>query len=67
MPKIKIAHIITELELGGAQKTTLSLLRHINKQCYEIHLITSPGGLLADYAYAIPGIKIFFVPALAIS
>lgn len=64
MPKTKIAHIITHLELGGAQKTTLSLLEHINKDDYQVHLITSPGGLLAEDALSIPHIKLFLVPAL---
>lgn len=64
MPKIKIAHIITHLELGGAQKTTLSLLKHINKQDYEAHLITSPEGLLVEDARSIPRLRLFFVPAL---
>ncbi len=64
MPKTKIAHIITHLELGGAQKTTLSLLEHINKDDYQVHLITSPGGLLPEDALSIPHIKLFLVPAL---
>jgi len=63
MPKTKIAHIITKLELGGAQKTTLSLLRHADKKRYEIHLITSPDGYLTQEARMIPGLKIFFVPS----
>lgn len=64
MPKRKIVHIITHLELGGAQKTTLSLLKYINKQDYEAHLITSPVGLLAENARSLPHVRLFLVPAL---
>ena len=65
MPKTKIAHIITKLEFGGAQKTTLSLLRHIDKERYEVYLITSPAGYLNQEAFRIPGLNIFFVDTLA--
>jgi glycosyltransferase involved in cell wall biosynthesis len=64
MPKIKIAHIITKLELGGAQKTTLSLLRHMDKERYEIYLITSPAGYLKQEAFLIPELNIFFINTL---
>ncbi len=64
MAKTKIAHIITKLELGGAQKTTLSLLRHLDENDYEIHLITSPWGLLTEEAFCIQGLRAFLVPAL---
>lgn len=64
MPRIKIAHIITHLELGGAQKTALSLLECINKKDYQPHLITSPGGLLTEEARSIPNIKLYLAPSL---
>jgi glycosyltransferase involved in cell wall biosynthesis len=65
MPKVKIAHIITMLELGGAQKTTLSLLRHMDKDRYGVYLITSPAGHLRQEALLIPGLNVFFVDTLA--
>ncbi len=64
MAKTKIAHIITKLELGGAQKTTLLLLKYINKQDYEAHLITSSGSLLINDALSMPDIRVFLEPAL---
>lgn len=64
MPKTRIAHIITKLELGGAQKTTLSLLRHINKEHYEVYLITSPSGYLREEACLIPDLNIVFIDTL---
>jgi glycosyltransferase involved in cell wall biosynthesis len=64
MSKTKIAHIITKLELGGAQKTTLSLLRHIDKKRYEVYLITSSRGYLKEEACLLPGLEIFFINTL---
>jgi glycosyltransferase involved in cell wall biosynthesis len=64
MPKIKLAYIITSLELGGAQKTTLSLILNLNNEHYEVHLITSPEGYLVEKARQIPGLKICFINSL---
>jgi glycosyltransferase involved in cell wall biosynthesis len=65
MSKIKISYIITKLELGGAQKTTLSLIRLLSNEHYEVHLITSPKGYLIEEARQIPGLKIYFISSLA--
>lgn len=65
MQKRKIAHIITSLELGGAQKTTLSLLRFIDRDFYDIHIITSGVGPLVEEALSTPGLRVFFIPNLA--
>jgi len=64
MAKTKIAHIITQLELGGAQKSTLSLLKHIDKKYYEVHLISSPGGPLEKDALSLPGVKVLLLQEL---
>ena len=64
MSKIKIAHVITTMELGGAQKTTLSLLRSLDSNIYELHLLTSGVGLLSEKALEIPGLKAEFIPSL---
>lgn len=64
MPKIKVAQIITKLELGGAQKTTLSLLRHLDRKRYCPYLITAPGGYLKEEASSISQLNIFFVDTL---
>jgi glycosyltransferase involved in cell wall biosynthesis len=64
VPKIRIAHIITTLELGGAQKTTLLLLKYIEKQDYEVHLVTSKGAILEKDAASIPWLNLFFIPSL---
>ncbi|MDD5130586.1 MAG: glycosyltransferase family 4 protein [Candidatus Omnitrophica bacterium] len=53
MSKIKILYIITKLELGGAQKQLLSLIRGLNKQAYTVFLLTAKDGLLVEEALAL--------------
>ena len=64
MAKTKIAHIITTLELGGAQKTTLSLLRRLYAETCELHLLTSGVGPLLKDALDIPEVRAVFIPSL---
>ncbi len=64
MAKIKVAQIITKLELGGAQKATLSLLRHIDRKRYCPYLITASEGYLKEEASSISQLNIFFLDTL---
>ncbi|MDD5503912.1 MAG: glycosyltransferase family 4 protein [Candidatus Omnitrophica bacterium] len=64
MPKIRLAHIITGLELGGAQKTTLSLLACLDRALYDVFLFTSDGGYLAKKAGLIQGLKVIVIDSL---
>ncbi len=61
---IKVAHIITRLELGGAQQNTLYCCAHHDRQKYEVILITGLGGYLDDEARKIKGCKTYFLPEL---
>lgn len=56
--KIKLLHIITHLELGGAQKTTLALMERLDPDKFELHLITSPSGYLVKEIKKIKGINV---------
>ncbi len=58
MPRKNILYVVTKLELGGAQKQALSLMRHLNKEEYQVFLFTARDGLLMDEALAISGITI---------
>lgn len=58
MRKIRILYVITKLELGGAQKQLLSLIRGLDPEKFDILLFTSRGGLLLNEAMGIPGIKV---------
>jgi glycosyltransferase involved in cell wall biosynthesis len=48
--KIIVAHIITRLELGGAQLNTLYTVEHLDPELFSTVLIYGPGGLLDDQA-----------------
>ncbi len=62
--KIKIIHIITKLELGGAQQTTLYTLSHLDQSHYLPVLICGQGGILLPEAIMIPGLKVYICPEL---
>jgi len=64
MRNIKVCHIITMLELGGAQRNTLFTVEHLDKTKFTTLLITGPCGILDKEAAHIPGIKTFFVPEI---
>jgi len=44
--KLRVAHIITLLELGGAQRNTLYTVGHLNPQRFQPMLICGKGGIL---------------------
>lgn len=61
MPKIKVAHIITLLELGGAQENTLYTCEHLDRNKFDVVLICGKGGILDDKT---KNIKTYFVKEL---
>ncbi len=46
--KKKIAHIITKLELGGAQLNTIYSCNHFAKKGYDVYLLTGAGGIIEE-------------------
>ena len=56
--RYNILYVVTKLELGGAQKQALSLMRRLNNEEYNIFLFTADVGLLMDEALAISGITV---------
>jgi len=62
--KTKVFHVITKLELGGAQKVTLMTLERLPHDNYELGLVTGPEGLLVDWANQIPGLQRVWMPSL---
>ena len=65
MRPARVLHVITELELGGAQSTTLELLRRLTRSRYELALATSPGGPLEADARALADVRVHMIPSLA--
>ncbi len=62
--KIKVIHIITLLELGGAQQNTLFTVRHLNPEKYDVGLIAGSGGILDEEAGKIAHVRTIFVKNL---
>src|SRR5262249_21765131 len=62
--KAKVFHVITKLELGGAQKVTLMSLERLPRDRYDLALVTAPDGLLVDWASRIPDLKRIWIPSL---
>jgi glycosyltransferase involved in cell wall biosynthesis len=58
MPKINLLYVITKLELGGAQKQTLSLINQLDKNRYNVFLFTAKNGLLIPQAQSIAGLNL---------
>lgn len=48
MKRLRVVHIITKLDLGGAELTTLYTVSHLNRSIFDPHLIAGPGGVLDD-------------------
>jgi glycosyltransferase involved in cell wall biosynthesis len=59
-----ICHIITKLELGGAQEVALYAVSHLDRRRFRPVLIAGPGGLLTEEARRLPGVQTVIVPSL---
>ncbi len=62
--KIKVLHIITQLDLGGAQKNALNIVRLLDKNRYAIYFVSSNKGLLLKESLRIPGVKTILLSSL---
>ena len=62
--KWKVFHVITTLELGGAQKVTLMTLERLPLESYQLGLVTGPEGLLTERAERVPDLELFRIPSL---
>ena len=62
--KLKVIHIITMLEMGGAQGNTLFTVANLDRSKFDVGLITGPGGILDEEAKKIPDISLTFAPPL---
>ena len=48
--KIKVIHMITKLELGGAQQNTMFTVAHLDREIFHPMLWSGPGGILTEDA-----------------
>lgn len=61
----KLVHVITRLELGGAQQNTLYCVEHHDRARFDVELIAGQGGVLDEDARALRGASVRIVPWLA--
>jgi glycosyltransferase involved in cell wall biosynthesis len=61
---VPVVHIITKLDLGGAQQNTLFTLAHLDRGRFVPHLLAGCGGLLDEEARRSDGLCTTRVPAL---
>jgi glycosyltransferase involved in cell wall biosynthesis len=64
MKSVQVVHIITKLELGGAQQNTLFTIAHLDRKYFRPYLITHNEGILLSEAVALNGVKTFLLPEL---
>lgn len=62
--KAKVFHVITHLDLGGAQKITLMTLERLPREQYELGLVASREGELVEWADRIPNLTLAWIPTL---
>lgn len=59
-----VCHVITKLELGGAQEVALYTVSHLDRTKFHPVLIAGPDGLLTDEATRLPGVEVVILPSL---
>jgi glycosyltransferase involved in cell wall biosynthesis len=68
MRRLKVLHIVTRLDLGGAQQNTLYTVEHLDSARYEAVLVCGSGGLLDAEALALsrrdPPVRVRFIDDL---
>ncbi len=62
--RIRVTHILTKPELGGAQANTLYTVGHLDRRRFAPALVTSPRGPLAAEMAALEDTRVTFVPEL---
>jgi glycosyltransferase involved in cell wall biosynthesis len=60
----RIVHLITRLELGGAQQNTLYCVEHHDRDRFDVGLWAGAGGILDGRARAIEGAEVRILPWL---
>jgi glycosyltransferase involved in cell wall biosynthesis len=58
MQRVKLLYVITKLELGGAQKQLLNLIRGLDKEKFTPFLFTAKEGLILNETLSIPGLTV---------
>ncbi len=62
--RIPVIHIITLLELGGAQQNTLHTVANLDRKLFKPYLIAGKGGILDHEAECLEEVEVFLVSRL---
>ena len=63
-PRATVVHVITRLELGGAQENTLYTCQHLDPERFRVILAYGPGGLLDDRLPTMPHVRTWAIPEI---
>ncbi|MDE2512374.1 MAG: glycosyltransferase family 4 protein [Elusimicrobia bacterium] len=63
--RIKVAHVVTRLDLGGAQQNTLHTVRRLDPGRFDAFLVCGEGGYFDAEVRADPGLRAIFLDSLA--
>jgi len=55
--RVKVVHVVTRLDLGGAQQNTLATVSHLDRRRFEPALVCGPGGTLDAEARALESLE----------
>ncbi|MCC8985803.1 MAG: glycosyltransferase, partial [Nitrospira sp.] len=59
-----ICHVITKLELGGAQEVAMRVVSSLDRRRFRPVLIAGDGGLRTEEAHALEGVDVHVIPSL---
>lgn len=62
--RVKVAHVITRLEFGGAQQNTLHTVRALDPARFDVLLVSGEGGYFDAEVRADRGLRAVFLPSL---
>lgn len=62
--RIKVAHVVTRLDLGGAQQNTLHTVRHLDRARFDPLLVCGTGGWLDAEVRADAAVRAVFLDSL---
>lgn len=62
--RVKVLHIITNLPIGGAQDNTLLTVERLDRDKYDVTLLSAPEGEWLERAQRIPNLHLIFVKEL---
>jgi glycosyltransferase involved in cell wall biosynthesis len=62
--RIKVAHVVTRLDLGGAQQNTLATVRGLDPARFDAFLVCGEGGFFDPEVRADPGVRSIFLDSL---